>query len=140
MLFYLSQFCLNIYELYEDSALQRRITLSKRKTGALRTQEDTRYAYHKKDSQTFYTHESNTINFNQSRVKQNKSVQLVPKSVNQEKYILALLDDNTDIVVVGGPAGTGKTMMACEEAIIGLKQKMLKKIVKKFLFLKKFYF
>lgn len=112
-------------------ALQRRITLSKRKTGALRNQEqDTRYAHSKKDTQTFYTRNSNTIDFDQSRVKHsNKSVQLVPKTVNQEKYILALLDDNTDIVVVGGPAGTGKTYLAMLAAIKALKAGEVDRII-----------
>ena len=110
-------------------ALQRRITLSKRKTGALRNQEDTRYAYSKKDTQTFYTHDSNTINFNPRVKHSNKSVQLVPKSVNQEKYILALLDDNTDIVVVGGPAGTGKTYLAMLAAIKALKAGEVDRII-----------
>jgi phosphate starvation-inducible PhoH-like protein len=110
-------------------ALQRRITLSKRKTGALRNQEDTRFAYSKKDTQTFYTHDSNTINFNPRVKHSNKSVQLVPKTVNQEKYILALLDDNTDIVVVGGPAGTGKTYLAMLAAIKSLKAGEVDRII-----------
>jgi len=109
-------------------ALQRRITLSKRKTGALRTQEDTRFAYSKKDTQTFYTHDSNTINFNQPK-RTAKAVTLVPKTVNQEKYILALLDDNTDIVVVGGPAGTGKTYLAMLAAIKALKAGEVDRII-----------
>ena len=42
-------------------ALQRRINLSKRKTSALRTP-DTRFSHTKRQSeQTFYTHESKTI-------------------------------------------------------------------------------
>lgn len=63
--------------------------------------------------------ESKTIDFNQaqSRVKSRKSVELLPKSVNQEKYILSLLDENTDIVVGSGPAGTGKTYLAMLAAI-----------------------
>ena len=50
-----------------------------------------------------------------------KPVQLVPKSLNQEKYILALLDESTDIVVVTGPAGTGKTYLAMQAAIKSLR-------------------
>jgi len=110
----------------------RRITLSKRKTGALRKQEqDTRYTQSKKsDTQTFYMNQSKTINFDQSRTKLNqKMIQLVPKSVNQEKYILALLDENTDIVVVGGPAGTGKTYLAMQAAIKALKERTVDRII-----------
>jgi phosphate starvation-inducible PhoH-like protein len=106
--------------------LKRRNNLSKRKTSALRTpQQDTRFSHsRKKDEQTFYTKESKTIDFSQAqrtmRVN-SKPVQLVPKSLNQEKYILALLDESTDIVVVTGPAGTGKTYLAMQAAIKALR-------------------
>lgn len=106
--------------------------MSKRKTGALRQQEqDTRYAHSKKyDTQTFYVKESKTINFDQSRTKVNtRPITLVPKSLNQEKYILALLDEATDIVVVGGPAGTGKTYLAMQAAIKALKEGSVERII-----------
>jgi len=106
--------------------------LSKRKTSALRNQEqETTYSHFKKNSaKTFYTNESKTINFDQSRVKLNsKPIQLIPKSVNQEKYILALLDNNVDIVVVGGPAGTGKTYLAMLAAIKALKARECDRII-----------
>ena len=106
--------------------------MSKRKTSALRNQEqDTRYSHNKKsDAQTFYMNESKTINFNQSKPKSvSKPVQLIPKSVNQEKYILALLDESTDIVVVGGPAGTGKTYLAMLAAIKALKDRKVDRII-----------
>jgi predicted ribonuclease YlaK len=85
--------------------------LSKRKTSALRAQQqDTRYNNEKKSTQTFYMKESKTINFEQVRGKPlRKTINLVPRTLNQESFIVALLDENTDIVVVSGPAGTGKT-------------------------------
>ena len=100
--------------------------LSRRKTGALRSKEsDTRHTQFKNISQskTFYMNESKTIDFNQVQQKATprKPVELIPKSVNQEKYIIALLDDNTDIVVVSGPAGTGKTYLGMLAAIKALK-------------------
>jgi phosphate starvation-inducible PhoH-like protein len=106
--------------------------LSKRKTGALRNQEqDTRYAHSKKhDAHTFYVKENKTINFDQTRTKTNtKPIHLVPKSVNQEKYILALTDPETDIVVVSGPAGTGKTYLAMQAAIKALKEGTVDRII-----------
>ena len=76
-------------------ALQRRTNLSKRKTSALRTT-DTRFSHNKKEGNTFYTKESKTIDFSQAQATQKprvrKPVELIPKSINQEKYILALLD------------------------------------------------
>lgn len=106
--------------------------MSKRKTGALRQQEqDTRYSHSKKyDTQTFYVKESKTINFDQSKTKvNNRPINLIPKSLNQEKYILALLDADTDIVVVGGPAGTGKTYLAMQAAIKALREGTVDRII-----------
>jgi phosphate starvation-inducible PhoH-like protein len=102
--------------------LKRRNILSKRKTSAIRTQ-DPRFSNNKKE-QTFYMKESKTIDFSQAQrtMRVNtRPVQLVPKSINQEKYIIALLDDDTDIVVVSGPAGTGKTYLAMQSAIKAMR-------------------
>ena len=109
-------------------------TLSKRKTSALRTlQEDSRYSTSKKQTnQTFYMKESKTIDFSQAQksVRTNKRpVQLIPKSLNQEKYIIALLDETTDIVVVSGPAGTGKTYLAMQAAIKSMRSGVCDRIV-----------
>lgn len=71
--------------------------------------------------------ESNTIPFTQT--KQKKNVDLIPKSVNQESYILALQNTNTDVVVVTGPAGTGKTYLAMLAAIKALKNRECERIV-----------
>lgn len=96
--------------------------MSKRKTSALRTT-DTRFS-HNKNEQTFYMKESKTIDFSKAQrtMRVNtRPVQLVPKTLNQEKYILALLDKEIDIVVVGGPAGTGKTYLAMQAAIKAMR-------------------
>ena len=116
---------LNNIEWYENSrSYEGENTLSKRKTSALRTtQQDPRFTS-KKTNQTFYMKESKTIDFSQAQksVRINKRpVQLVPKSLNQENYIIALLDENTDIVVVTGPAGTGKTYLAMQAAIKAMR-------------------
>lgn len=114
---------------------QRRSHLSKRKTGALR-KKDPRYArfdnFYEDTSKTFYTKESRTvIDFNQAQQKQKpkKKIELIPKSVNQEKYILALTDSDQHIVVVSGPAGTGKTYLAVLAAIQALRDGTCDKIV-----------
>lgn len=100
---------------------QRRISLSKRKTGALRKEQQ---KYEMKKSNQFLIYDTKTIDFNQENYKNKsrKSIELIPQSVNQEKYILALLDDTLDIVVVSGPAGTGKTYLAMLAAIKALRQ------------------
>jgi phosphate starvation-inducible PhoH-like protein len=108
--------------------------LSKRKTGALaRSKEDTRYS-HKRSNQsnTFYMNESKTIDFTQvqpTKHKEKKTAELLPRSLNQEKYILSLLDDNIDIVVVSGPAGTGKTYLAMVAAIKALREHKCERII-----------
>ena len=99
--------------------------MSKRKTSALRSKDqNTHVTQFKNSNQTFYMNQSKTIDFSQAhqqKVKQRKPAELVPKTINQEKYILALLNDETDIVVVSGPAGTGKTYLAMVAAIKALR-------------------
>lgn len=69
----------------------------------------------------------NIINFQQqSRA---RDIRLVPKSLNQETYIVGLLNKTTDIVIAYGPAGTGKTYLAMQAAIRCLKQGTCNKII-----------
>jgi phosphate starvation-inducible protein PhoH and related proteins len=100
--------------------------LSKRKTSAVRRDHQD-FNQH----QTFYQKhqelESNTIKFNPQR--QRKTVNLVPKTVNQESYILALQNQATDVVVVSGPAGTGKTYLAILAAIQAMRNRECDRIV-----------
>ena len=53
----------------------------------------------------------------------------LPKTINQERYVNILDDANVKIVIVAGPAGTGKTMFACLKAINLLKSGKIRKIV-----------
>ena len=87
-------------------------------------------AHSKKEIQTFYTNESKTIQFDTQRPKlNNRIVQLVPKTVNQEKYILAILNSKIDIVIAAGPAGTGKTYLAMQAAIKAMKAGECERII-----------
>jgi phosphate starvation-inducible PhoH-like protein len=52
-----------------------------------------------------------------------------PKTFNQEKYVEFLNNDDTKIVVAVGPAGTGKTLFACQKAITSLKSEQIHKII-----------
>ena len=52
-----------------------------------------------------------------------------PKSSNQEQYVKYLNDQSTKILFAVGPAGTGKTMLACNHAIKELKSGAVNKIV-----------
>jgi len=52
-----------------------------------------------------------------------------PKSVNQNIYSEYLNDNSNKIIVSTGPAGTGKTLFACQKAIIQMKNQEIDKIV-----------
>jgi len=70
----------------------------------------------------------NTISFN-NYVQQRKTVQLIPKSLNQEIYIELLTDETKHIVFATGPAGTGKTMLAMLAGIKAYKEGQVTKLI-----------
>lgn len=87
-----------------------------------------------KQAKTFYqkhqynNYESaNTIPFTAQKTK--RHVELIPKTINQENYILALQSSDIDVVVAGGPAGTGKTYLATLAAIQAYRNKEISRIV-----------
>jgi phosphate starvation-inducible PhoH-like protein len=51
------------------------------------------------------------------------------KTQNQHAYLDLMRDDKVDIIVAIGPAGTGKTMLACYAAVEALRLKNINKIV-----------
>ena len=57
----------------------------------------------------------NVVNINTFQKKQ--TVTILPRNLNQEYYVLKLLDDTKDIVFGIGPAGTGKTLLAVQVAV-----------------------
>jgi len=50
-------------------------------------------------------------------------------SNNQQKYYDALISPNISLVVALGPAGSGKTLLACQSAVMALQSKMIDKII-----------
>ena len=48
---------------------------------------------------------------------------------NQIKYVKYLNDNDSKIIISLGPAGTGKTLFACQKAIKQLKEDEINKIV-----------
>jgi phosphate starvation-inducible PhoH-like protein len=52
-----------------------------------------------------------------------------PKSFNQGNYVTALDNDTNKIIIANGPAGTGKTLFACQKAIELFKSDSINKIV-----------
>ena len=71
----------------------------------------------------------NTIQFNQEKPRAPRKIDLVPRTRNQEKLVLALQDENQHIVVTAGPAGTGKTYLAMLAAIRALKSGHCERLV-----------
>jgi phosphate starvation-inducible PhoH-like protein len=52
-----------------------------------------------------------------------------PKTANQKIYFNYLNDKNIPIVLGTGPAGTGKTLFACNQAVTSLKNGLVQKII-----------
>jgi phosphate starvation-inducible PhoH-like protein len=52
-----------------------------------------------------------------------------PKTVNQEHYVNCLNNIDSKIIISVGPAGTGKTMFACQKAISQMKSDQINKII-----------
>ena len=73
----------------------------------------------------------NTIQFNQAQPKQYRprTIDLVPRTRNQERLVLALQDNSQYIVVTVGPAGTGKTYLAMQAAVKALQEGTCERIV-----------
>jgi phosphate starvation-inducible PhoH-like protein len=57
------------------------------------------------------------------------SILYKPKTYNQAQYVNALNKKEDSITVVVGPAGTGKTLMACNSAVNYLKESKIDKII-----------
>lgn len=60
---------------------------------------------------------NNVVKINNFLPQKTRNIQLIPRNRNQETYILSLLNDAKNIVFGIGPAGTGKTMLACQAAV-----------------------
>jgi len=72
---------------------------------------------------------ANVINIDQRLHEKRKRVQIYPKNLNQETYLLKLNDPQKMIIFAIGPAGTGKTMLAVQWAIDQLKYGEADKII-----------
>lgn len=71
----------------------------------------------------------NTIAFNQAPKAAHRRIDLIPRTRNQERLVMALQDPDAHIVVTVGPAGTGKTYLAMQAAVKALKEGTCDRIV-----------
>lgn len=59
----------------------------------------------------------------------NNEIIYTPKTYNQKQYLEYLNNKKNDLIVVIGPAGTGKTMFACLKAVESLRKNDVNKII-----------
>jgi phosphate starvation-inducible protein PhoH and related proteins len=72
----------------------------------------------------------NTIQFNQVPKQQRlRPIELVPRTRNQERLVIALQDADQHIVITAGPAGTGKTYLAMLAAVKAFRAGEVDRIV-----------
>ena len=81
-------------------------------------------------SQFCTTKYSKSVFFSSAKIPDEKSIKNIkPKNNNQKLYCQYLKDSNIKIVVGVGPAGSGKTLFACDTAIKELYKKNVNKII-----------
>ena len=73
--------------------------------------------------------ESNVINIDRRLNEKRKRVQIYPKNLSQETYLLKLNDSQKKIIFAIGPAGTGKTMLAVQHGIKLFQDGVVDKII-----------
>ena len=73
---------------------------------------------------------NNVVKFNNYLLpKKNKNIDIIPRNRNQESYTLSLLNESKSIVFGIGPAGTGKTLLACQAAVKSFLENVISKII-----------
>ena len=75
------------------------------------------------------TQQENTIRFDQAKPVKQKPIDIVPRTRNQERLVLALQNDDQPIVITAGPAGTGKTYLAMLAAVQAFREGAVDRIV-----------
>ena len=72
---------------------------------------------------------NNVVRLNSFLPKKTRNVNIIPRNISQENYMLELMDESKDIVFGIGPAGTGKTMLACQIAVKAFLDGQVDKII-----------
>ena len=79
---------------------------------------------------TRYIHTPNTIYMSKKKYTEKAIAPLYsPRTKNQKTYVNCLQDPKTKIVLGVGPAGSGKTLFACNVAVEELKKGAIQKII-----------
>ena len=82
-----------------------------------------------KSQKRLMTSQENTIRFDQAKPQKQRAIEIVPRTRNQERLILALQNIDQHIVVTAGPAGTGKTYLAMLAAVKAFRAGEVDRIV-----------
>ena len=82
-----------------------------------------------KSQKRHMTYQENTIRFEPAQPQRQRAVDIVPRSRNQERLVMALLSADQHIVVTAGPAGTGKTYLAMLAAVRAFRAGEVDRIV-----------
>lgn len=72
---------------------------------------------------------ASVLHIERYRKERQKQVEILPKNMRQEDYLALLEDPRKHIVFAIGPAGTGKTLLACLLAVRELKAGRIDKII-----------
>jgi phosphate starvation-inducible PhoH-like protein len=72
---------------------------------------------------------ASVLHIEKFRKERSRQVEILPKNIRQEDYLALLEDQRKSIVFAVGPAGTGKTLLACMMAIRELKAGRIEKII-----------
>ena len=72
---------------------------------------------------------ASVLHIEKFRKERSRQVEILPKNIRQEDYLALLEDQRKSIVFAVGPAGTGKTLLACMHAIRELKAGRIEKII-----------
>ena len=83
---------------------------------------------HRNNNQPVFNNVTNLEPFLKNPDKKRK-VEIIPRNLNQERYLDLLLDSTCSIIIATGPAGTGKTLLAMQAAIRALKSGEIGRIV-----------
>ena len=82
-----------------------------------------------KQQKSRMTQPENTIRFEQAKPVKQRPIDIVPRTRNQERLVLALQSESEHIVVTAGPAGTGKTYLAMLAAVKAFREGEVDRIV-----------
>ena len=106
-----------VYNRYQQVNTWQGIALLQKLDPDSRPKEDLMGAKRAKRPSNINNTSNNVVKINNYLPKKTRTVDILPRNRSQENYVLQLLDPGKNIVFGIGPAGTGKTMLACQVGV-----------------------